>query len=48
VRFDAPRGDSREPTRVCPESEEGVRFGFECTGESGGNSDENFWLLVAD
>jgi hypothetical protein len=21
-----------------------VRFGFECTGESGGNSDENFWL----
>lgn len=21
-----------------------MRFGFECTGESGGNSDENFWL----
>jgi hypothetical protein len=48
VRFDAVRGDSRESTRVCPESGEGVRFGFECTGESGGNSDENFWLLVAD
>ncbi len=48
MRFDAARVDSREPTRVCRESEEGVRFGFECTGESGGNSDENFWLLVAD